>query len=171
MADPPAVEDCRCALLWVLKNAKQFNFDVDRIVLTGDSAGAEIRAAKAEDRRRNAAAKAADAGAKLDIGNADAGVKVEVAAKPADAAKAQRQKSSADAVPAANADAATAATSGQHVCVMISSLLCRHSLNDDDRKSLARGVYGRESEGRRRSDSRAAASVLPNQEPKKNGGP
>ncbi|KAB2941834.1 MAG: L,D-transpeptidase family protein [Hyphomicrobium sp.] len=53
--------------------------------------------AKAQEQGLKAAAKAAEAGATLDIGKADTDAKVEVAAKPADAAKAERQKSSADA--------------------------------------------------------------------------
>jgi acetyl esterase/lipase len=39
---PAAVEDCRCALRWAIKNAKQYNIDVDRIVLTGHSAGGHL---------------------------------------------------------------------------------------------------------------------------------
>ena len=39
---PAAVEDCRCALKWVIRNAKQFNLDVDRIVVTGHSAGGHL---------------------------------------------------------------------------------------------------------------------------------
>lgn len=39
---PAAVEDCRCALLWVVRNATQNNFDVSKIVLTGDSAGSHL---------------------------------------------------------------------------------------------------------------------------------
>lgn len=41
---PAAVEDCRCALRWVInsKNAKEFNFDVNRIVLSGHSAGGHL---------------------------------------------------------------------------------------------------------------------------------
>jgi acetyl esterase/lipase len=39
---PAAVEDCRCALRWVVRNAKQYNIDVDRIVLTGRSAGGHL---------------------------------------------------------------------------------------------------------------------------------
>ena len=35
---PAAVEDCRCALRWAVRNAKQYNIDTDRIVLTGHSA-------------------------------------------------------------------------------------------------------------------------------------
>ena len=53
--------------------------------------------AKAQEQRLKAAGKATDAGAKLDIGKADTDATVEAAAKPADAAKAERQKSSADA--------------------------------------------------------------------------
>jgi acetyl esterase/lipase len=39
---PAAVEDARCALRWVIQNAKQYNVDVNRIVLTGQSAGAHL---------------------------------------------------------------------------------------------------------------------------------
>ncbi len=39
---PAAVEDCRCALRWVIRNAKQYNFDVNKIVLTGHSAGGHL---------------------------------------------------------------------------------------------------------------------------------
>lgn len=39
---PAAVEDCRCALRWILRNAKQFGFDTRRIVLTGGSAGGHL---------------------------------------------------------------------------------------------------------------------------------
>jgi acetyl esterase/lipase len=39
---PAAVEDCRCALRWVYQNAKEYNFDLDDIVVTGDSAGAHL---------------------------------------------------------------------------------------------------------------------------------
>lgn len=39
---PAAVEDCRCALLWVVRNAERYKFDVNRIVLTGDSAGSHL---------------------------------------------------------------------------------------------------------------------------------
>ena len=39
---PAAVEDCRCALRWALRNAKQYNIDVNRIVLTGHSAGGHL---------------------------------------------------------------------------------------------------------------------------------
>ena len=36
---PAAVEDCRCALRWVYRNAERYNFAVGRIVVTGNSAG------------------------------------------------------------------------------------------------------------------------------------
>src|ERR1044072_4973539 len=36
---PAAVEDARCALRWVTRNAKEYNIDTDRIVVTGQSAG------------------------------------------------------------------------------------------------------------------------------------
>jgi acetyl esterase/lipase len=39
---PAAVEDCLCALRWVIRNAKQYGFDVDRIVVTGYSAGGHL---------------------------------------------------------------------------------------------------------------------------------
>ena len=39
---PAAVEDARCALRWVYKNAKQYNFDVKKIVTTGGSAGGHL---------------------------------------------------------------------------------------------------------------------------------
>lgn len=39
---PAAVEDTRCALRWVFRNAKQWNFDVSKIVLTGHSAGGHL---------------------------------------------------------------------------------------------------------------------------------
>ena len=39
---PAAVEDTRCALRWVFRNAKQWNFDTNRIVLTGHSAGGHL---------------------------------------------------------------------------------------------------------------------------------
>src|SRR4029079_18146836 len=32
---PAAIEDCRCALRWVAAHAKDYNFDVDRIVVSG----------------------------------------------------------------------------------------------------------------------------------------
>ena len=39
---PAAVEDCRCALRWVYRNAERYNFDVERIVVTGNSAGGHL---------------------------------------------------------------------------------------------------------------------------------
>ena len=39
---PAAVEDTRCALRWAVRNAKQYNIDVNKIVLTGHSAGGHL---------------------------------------------------------------------------------------------------------------------------------
>ena len=39
---PAAVEDCRCALRWVIRNAKEYNFDVNKLVVTGHSAGGHL---------------------------------------------------------------------------------------------------------------------------------
>jgi acetyl esterase/lipase len=39
---PAAVEDCRCALRWVIRNAKQYGFDVTRVAVTGYSAGGHL---------------------------------------------------------------------------------------------------------------------------------
>jgi acetyl esterase/lipase len=39
---PAAVEDCRCALRWVIQNAKEYNFDVNRLVVMGYSAGGHL---------------------------------------------------------------------------------------------------------------------------------
>lgn len=39
---PAAVEDARCAVRWVFRNAKQWNFDTTKIVLTGQSAGGHL---------------------------------------------------------------------------------------------------------------------------------
>jgi acetyl esterase/lipase len=39
---PAAIEDCRCALRWVVAHAKDYNFDVGRIVLAGASAGGHL---------------------------------------------------------------------------------------------------------------------------------
>lgn len=39
---PAAVEDCLCALRWVIRNAKQYNIDTSRLVITGNSAGAHL---------------------------------------------------------------------------------------------------------------------------------
>lgn len=39
---PAAVEDSRCALRWVYRNAKRFHFDTDKIIVTGHSAGGHL---------------------------------------------------------------------------------------------------------------------------------
>ncbi len=39
---PAAVEDCRCALRWVIRNAKEYAFDVNKLVVTGGSAGGHL---------------------------------------------------------------------------------------------------------------------------------
>ena len=39
---PAAVEDCLCALRWVIRNAKQYNFDTTRLVVSGGSAGGHL---------------------------------------------------------------------------------------------------------------------------------
>ncbi len=39
---PAAVEDARCALRWVYRNAKQFHLDTSRIIVTGHSAGGHL---------------------------------------------------------------------------------------------------------------------------------
>src|SRR5262245_6619971 len=39
---PAAVEDCLCALRWVIRNAKEYGFDLTRIVTTGYSAGGHL---------------------------------------------------------------------------------------------------------------------------------
>ena len=39
---PAAVEDCLCALRWIAAHAKDYNFDVTRLVLTGESAGGHL---------------------------------------------------------------------------------------------------------------------------------
>ncbi len=39
---PAAVEDCRCALRWIVRNAKEYGFDAGRIVVTGYSAGGHL---------------------------------------------------------------------------------------------------------------------------------
>lgn len=39
---PAAVEDCRCALHWVFVHAKKYNFDPNRVVLQGGSAGGHL---------------------------------------------------------------------------------------------------------------------------------
>lgn len=44
---PAAVEDTLCALQWVGRNAKQYNFDLAKLVTTGDSAGGHLALATA----------------------------------------------------------------------------------------------------------------------------
>lgn len=39
---PAAVEDVRCALRWVFRNAKQYGFDTTAIIVTGHSAGGHL---------------------------------------------------------------------------------------------------------------------------------
>ena len=39
---PAAVEDCLCALRWVVRNAKEYNLDTARIIVTGHSAGGHL---------------------------------------------------------------------------------------------------------------------------------
>ena len=39
---PAAVEDCRCALRWVIQHAKQYNFDTSKLVVSGHSAGGHL---------------------------------------------------------------------------------------------------------------------------------
>jgi acetyl esterase/lipase len=39
---PAAVQDCRVALRWVFKNAKQYGFDTTKIIVTGGSAGGHL---------------------------------------------------------------------------------------------------------------------------------
>ena len=39
---PAAVEDCRCALRWVTRNAERYHFDTSKLVVTGHSAGGHL---------------------------------------------------------------------------------------------------------------------------------
>jgi len=39
---PAAVEDCRCALRWVHRNASEYGFDLNRLVVSGHSAGGHL---------------------------------------------------------------------------------------------------------------------------------
>ncbi len=39
---PAAVEDCRCALRWVIEHADEHGFDTSRLVVTGGSAGGHL---------------------------------------------------------------------------------------------------------------------------------
>ena len=39
---PAAVEDCLCALHWVGRNARKYNFDLGKVIVTGRSAGGHL---------------------------------------------------------------------------------------------------------------------------------
>ena len=39
---PAAVEDCLCALRWIIANAGEYGFDTDRLVTSGNSAGGHL---------------------------------------------------------------------------------------------------------------------------------
>lgn len=39
---PAAVEDCLCALRWIGIHAKQYNFDLEKVIVTGPSAGGHL---------------------------------------------------------------------------------------------------------------------------------
>jgi len=39
---PAAVEDCRCALRWVYRHAKEYGFDTSKLVVAGESAGGHL---------------------------------------------------------------------------------------------------------------------------------
>jgi acetyl esterase/lipase len=39
---PGAVEDCRCALRWIVRNAQEYHIDPTRLVVTGHSAGGHL---------------------------------------------------------------------------------------------------------------------------------
>lgn len=39
---PAAVDDCLCALHWIGRNAKKYNFDLSKVVVTGASAGGHL---------------------------------------------------------------------------------------------------------------------------------
>jgi len=39
---PAAVEDCLCALRWIGIHAKQYNFDLEKLIVTGPSAGGHL---------------------------------------------------------------------------------------------------------------------------------
>jgi acetyl esterase/lipase len=39
---PAAVQDCLCVLHWIGRNAREFGFDLDKIVITGASAGGHL---------------------------------------------------------------------------------------------------------------------------------
>lgn len=44
---PAALEDARCAVRWIARNAKQYNVDTERIVTSGQSAGGHLALASA----------------------------------------------------------------------------------------------------------------------------
>ncbi|QOY92924.1 alpha/beta hydrolase [Massilia sp. UMI-21] len=44
---PAALEDTLCALQWIGRNAKKYNFDLSKVVTTGDSAGGHLALATA----------------------------------------------------------------------------------------------------------------------------
>ncbi|HVP67163.1 MAG TPA: alpha/beta hydrolase [Anaeromyxobacteraceae bacterium] len=44
---PAAMEDCRCALHWIGRNAKAYAFDTSKVVITGGSAGGHLALATA----------------------------------------------------------------------------------------------------------------------------
>jgi acetyl esterase/lipase len=39
---PAAIEDCRCALRWVVEHAKEYNIDASRLIVAGASAGGHL---------------------------------------------------------------------------------------------------------------------------------
>jgi acetyl esterase/lipase len=39
---PAAVEDCQCALRWIGAHAKEYNFDLEKVIVTGPSAGGHL---------------------------------------------------------------------------------------------------------------------------------
>lgn len=39
---PAAVEDCLCALRWIIRNAEEYNLDPNKIVVSGNSAGGHL---------------------------------------------------------------------------------------------------------------------------------
>ncbi|HSS97751.1 MAG TPA: alpha/beta hydrolase, partial [Terriglobales bacterium] len=39
---PASVEDCRCALRWIYRHAKEYGFDTNKIVVVGESAGGHL---------------------------------------------------------------------------------------------------------------------------------
>ncbi len=100
-----AIDETKKAAKLAAREAASATASLRKAERQKSSAGADLAAAeKALDKARSGEVKAqeqrlkaADAGVKLDIGKADTDATVEAAAKPTDAAKAERQKSSADA--------------------------------------------------------------------------